>query len=150
MKAVSSLSAAFAATLTAAAFAALLGLSTAAEAQDAAQTKLAEESAKAWLALTDAGKNAESWDQAAAAFKSAVSREKWAEAINGVRPPLGKVKSRTLVAAQYTKELPGAPTGEYVVIRFQTDFENKAGATELVTPMKEKDGSWKVSGYFIQ
>lgn len=150
MKAVSSLSAAFAATLTAAAFAALLGLSTAAEAQDAAQTKLAEESAKAWLALTDAGKNAESWDQAAAAFKSAVSREKWAEAINGVRPPLGKVKSRTLVAAQYTKELPGAPAGEYVVIRFQTDFENKAGATELVTPMKEKDGSWKVSGYFIQ
>lgn len=150
MKPATSLYAAVAAALTAATLAALLGLSPTADAQDATQTKLAEESARAWLALTDAGKNAESWDQAATAFKGAVTREKWAEAINGVRPPLGKVKSRTLMAAQYTKELPGAPAGEYVVIRFQTDFENKAGATELVTPMKEKDGSWKVSGYFIQ
>jgi hypothetical protein len=37
-----------------------------------------------------------------------------------------------------------------VVIQFNTRFENKAAAIETVTPMHEKDGSWRVSGYFIK
>jgi hypothetical protein len=45
--------------------------------------------------------------------------------------------------------LPGAPEGEYVVIQYETQFEHKAGAIETVTPLREKDGSWRVSGYFI-
>jgi len=36
------------------------------------------------------------------------------------------------------------------VIQYETRFENKASAIETVTPMKQKDGSWKVSGYFIR
>lgn len=131
-------------------FATLIGLASAAQAQDAAQTALAEEAAKSWLVLTDSARHGESWDAAAASFQAAITRDRWSEAIKGVRPPLGKVKSRKLMAAQYTRELPGAPAGDYVVIRFQTDFENRAGATELVTPMKQKDGTWKVSGYFIK
>jgi len=31
-----------------------------------------------------------------------------------------------------------------------TQFETKDGAIETVTPLLEKDGSWKVSGYFIK
>jgi hypothetical protein len=30
------------------------------------------------------------------------------------------------------------------------EFANKAGATETVVPMRDADGSWKVSGYFIK
>jgi hypothetical protein len=37
-----------------------------------------------------------------------------------------------------------------VVITFETAFENKASAVETVTPMLEKDGKWRVSGYFIK
>ena len=33
---------------------------------------------------------------------------------------------------------------------FDAQFENKAAAVETVTPMREKDGSWRVSGYFIK
>lgn len=110
----------------------------------------AEKAAQAWLALTDGGKYAASWDAAAAAFKSAVSKEKWEGAMKQVRAPLGALKSRTMKSAKFMTELPGAPAGEYVVIQYETSFESKAGAIETVTPMKEKDGSWHVSGYYIK
>jgi hypothetical protein len=46
--------------------------------------------------------------------------------------------------------LPGAPDGEYVVIQFMSSFENKRFAIETVTPMKDKDAKWRVSGYYMR
>lgn len=46
--------------------------------------------------------------------------------------------------------LPGAPDGKYVVIQYDTSFENKKAAVETVTPMLDKDGKWRVSGYYIK
>ncbi len=69
--------------------------------------------------------------------------------MRGVREPLGKVITRTLKSAEHRTSLPGAPDGDYVVIRFETAFENKQAAIETVTPMLEKDGSWRVAGYYI-
>jgi ribosomal protein S17E len=43
-----------------------------------------------------------------------------------------------------------ASYGEYVVIQFETSFENKKTAVETVTPMMDKDGIWRVSGYYIK
>lgn len=37
-----------------------------------------------------------------------------------------------------------------VVIQYDTDFEHKSGAVETVVPNLEKDGKWRVSGYFIK
>jgi hypothetical protein len=110
----------------------------------------AEQSAKAWLALVDAGKYAESWSGASEAFQGAVSKTQWEGALEKVRAPLGKVLSRKLKGAKFTREIPGAPAGEYVVIQYDTDFEKKSGAVETITPMKEKDGVWRVSGYYIK
>ena len=112
--------------------------------------KAAQTSAASWLALVDAGKYGESWDAAAAAFRSAVTRSQWEAALEQVRRPLGKLVSRKLRGAKFTTDLPGAPAGEYVVIQYDTSFEHRASATETITPMKDKDGSWRVSGYFIQ
>ena len=66
------------------------------------------------------------------------------------RTPLGSVISRTLKSQQYLTTLPGAPDGEYVVIQFDTSFTNKASALETITPMLDKDGAWRVSGYYIK
>ena len=52
--------------------------------------------------------------------------------------------------AAYVKTLPNAPDGEYVVIQYDTNFEHKQGAVETVVPMLDKDGKWRVSGYFIK
>ena len=110
----------------------------------------AEASASRWLALTDSAGYAASWEQAAGLFKAAVSKSSWESAMQDVRAPLGAVKSRKLKSAQFTKSLPGVPDGQYVVVQFETQFENKESAIETVTPLKEKDGSWRVSGYYIK
>jgi len=66
------------------------------------------------------------------------------------RDPLGAMVSRKLKSATYAKTLPGAPDGEYVVIQYETSFEHKQSAVETITPMLDKDGKWRVSGYFIK
>ena len=70
--------------------------------------------------------------------------------MQAVRTPLGSLISRQVKTQTYKTELPGAPDGEYVVIQFDTSFENKRSAIETVTPMRDKDGAWRVSGYFIR
>jgi Protein of unknown function (DUF4019) len=112
--------------------------------------KLAQQSAENWLALVDSSKYAESWDEAAGLFKNAVNKDQWQQALKSARAPLGKLQSRKLKSATYTKTLPGAPTGEYVVIQYDSIFENKKSGVETVTPMLDKDGKWRVSGYFIK
>ena len=112
--------------------------------------KAAEAAASAWLATVDAGKYGASWDEAAAMFQAALSRAQWEAALQQVRRPLAALVSRKLRGAKFTTEIPGAPAGEYVILQFDTSFANASGKTETVTPMKGKDGSWRVSGYYIR
>jgi ABC-type molybdate transport system substrate-binding protein len=112
--------------------------------------ELAQKAAESWLALTDSGKYAESWDDASSRFKAAVTKDRWVSMVAPVRDPLGKVLSRTLKSATYTTSLPGAPDGEYVVIQYDTSFEHKKSVVETITPMLDKDDHWRVSGYFIK
>jgi len=111
---------------------------------------VAQQSSTAWLALVDSGKYDQSWDEAADYFKHAVSKAQWQGMLQSTRTPLGKLISRKLKAATYTKSLPGAPDGEYVVIQYDSGFEHKDAAVETVVPMLDKDGTWRVSGYFIK
>jgi len=112
--------------------------------------RVAVDSAKRWLELVDAGDYDKSWQQAAEFFKNALPKKQWDIALKISREPLGKLLSRELVSTVYATELPGAPDGEYVVITFKTAYENKNMALEQVTPMLDKDGKWRVSGYYIR
>jgi len=128
-------------------FAVLFAVSAAAQGKS---EQVAQQSADAWLALVDSGKYAQNWDEAAQLFKSAVTKDQWQNALHATRDPLGKLVSRKVKSATYTKTLPGAPDGEYVVIQYETSFEHKQSAVETVTPMLDKDGKWRVSGYYIK
>jgi hypothetical protein len=108
------------------------------------------QAAQASLKLIDEGQYAESWRQAADFFKKQVTEDQWGTALKAVRAPLGKLKFRKVLAKQYTTNLPSAPAGEYVVIQFETSFENKGTAIETFTPMLDKDGKWRMSGYYIK
>ena len=112
--------------------------------------KAAVTASGAWVSLVDGRDYAESWNQASALFKTAVTKEQWQQSLKAVRDPLGKMVARKLKSKQYTKNLPGAPDGEYVVIQYETTFEKKQSAIETVTPMLDKDGKWRVSGYYIK
>jgi hypothetical protein len=117
---------------------------------DQTKKEAALAAAENWLALVDGENYAASWQNAAAYFKRAVSEDQWTQSMTAFRRPLGKVLSRTLASENYTKTLPGAPDGEYVVIQYRTSFERKAVSTETVTPMLDTDGVWRVSGYYIK
>ena len=128
----------------------LLLSATVVEAKDVEKEKSAVVVAEKWLALVDEGKYADSWKEAAEYFKVAVKKEQWEQSLQAVRNPLGKLISRKVKSKMYKTSLPGAPDGEYVVIQFEASFDNKKSAIETVTPMLEKDGNWRVSGYYIK
>lgn len=112
--------------------------------------KKAVAAADAWLPIVDQEKYGEAWDLAAAYLKNVVGRDALVKGLEGVRKPLGAVKSRKLKSKEYRTTLPGAPDGQYVVIQFETSLEHKESAIETITPMLDKDGVWRVSGYFIR
>jgi hypothetical protein len=126
-----------------------MGIGAGAQAQQKPE-QLAQQSSDAWLALVDSGKYPDSWQEAAQLFRAAVTKEQWQSSMRASREPLGKMLSRKVTSATYSKTLPGAPDGEYVVIRYDSRFEHKQSAVETVTPMLDKDGKWRVSGYYIK
>ncbi len=128
----------------------LVPLARAAATGEAAKKKAAVAAAEAWVKLVDHGRYGASWKEAATYFKGAVTREQWEQMLNGARAPLGKVGSRRVTSATFTTHAPGAPDGQYVVVQFDTSFAHKKSAVETVTPMLDKDGKWRVSGYFIR
>lgn len=129
----------------------LLGLSAAVAGNAAGATPKtsAEAAARTWLAAADTGSGAETWALAAPVFQDRISSEQWQKQLTAVRAPLGKIVSRTLTSATHATSLPGAPDGDYELVKFQTEFEHKASAIETVTTVRQADGSWRVAGYFI-
>ena len=114
------------------------------------RVEAALEAAEAWLELVDQGDYEKSWEEAAAYFRQAVEPEQWKKTMSAVRGPLGEVTTRELMEAKYRSSLAGAPDGDYVVIRYDTSFSNKAESLETITPMLDPDGRWRVSGYYIK
>lgn len=112
--------------------------------------KAAVSAAQSWLALADAGKYGTSWKEASSYFRGSVTERSWEGAMEGFRKPLGKLVSRKITKAEESSSLPGAPDGRYVVMLFETSFENKKSAVETVTFMLDKDGKWRAAGYFIR
>lgn len=112
--------------------------------------EVAIQAAKDWLSLVDEERYGESWETASSFFKNAVQKEQWITSMNGFRKPLGKLIERKIKNSQYLTTLPGAPDGKYVVIQFETSFENKKSSIETITPMLDKDGKWRTSGYYIK
>ena len=83
-------------------------------------------------------------------FRQAVTSDKWKDQLKAFRLPLGKVLLRKMQSKQYATSLPGVADGKYVVIQFETSFENKKSAIETVTVVEDKDNKWQVCGYYIK
>ncbi|MCB1765987.1 MAG: DUF4019 domain-containing protein [Candidatus Competibacteraceae bacterium] len=120
------------------------------DAGGADRDRAAVAAAESWLNTVDHGQYAASWQAAAAYFRQAVTPDQWVQSLQTVRQPLGERVSRQVQSATYQTALPGAPDGEYVVIQFMTVFTHKQQTIETVTPMKDADGAWRVSGYYLR
>ena len=106
-------------------------------------------SAREWLALIDARNWNDSWREAGSMFRSQISQQRWASTIAPVRNPLGAPTFRSIGKITKATSLPGAPSGEYELLEFQTNFANRRGAVETVVLAKEGT-EWRVVGYFIR
>jgi len=116
----------------------------------ASPEKKAKACANSWLELVDGKKYAESYDAAASLFKGMMKKEDWVSALSNLRSMLKGVVSRKLVSVKYQATMPGAPDGEYVILVYKTKFDKKDDAQEVVVPMLDSDGRWRVSGYHIK
>jgi hypothetical protein len=106
-----------------------------------------------WLALVDEGKYAESWDLASPFMQKHYARDHWRRAMSVSIKPLGALKSRTVrvVEDHPRKVLPGGPKASYMIVRFDTVYENLPSADESVTLMYlHNQGGWGVVGYFLK
>jgi hypothetical protein len=115
-----------------------------------AKQEAAKQAAQSWLALVDRGDYGPSWQDAASFFQSKISKSDWEKALQQVRAPLGVAGSRTLLGSLYQTDLPNAPKGEYFIIQYKAEFATGGSFIETITPMLDKDGKWRVSGYFIK
>ena len=131
------------------ALALLLGAPEDGRAQDEA-VEQARTAAQEWLAMLDAQDYDGSWKACGDLLKAAVSQEEWSAKLSVTLGPLGKAGSRGVRSTEFSKTMPSAPDGEYVIVKLDTSFENKQTAVETVVLRKEPDGAWRVSGYFIK
>jgi len=112
--------------------------------------KDANAAAESWLKLVDAGKFNASWLEASTYFRNAVTKQDWKRQVALWRSALGPVVSRRLRTEQFVTTLPGAPDGQYILIQYDSSFAHKKSAVEIVTPMVDADGKWRVSEYSIK
>lgn len=115
----------------------------------ASPEKKAKSAANNWLELIDNKDYAQSYDATASFFKANVSKSDWIQTCGSLRDMLGKAEYRKLVSSRRESRMQGAPDGEYVILIYETDFKKKANAQEIVVPMLDKDGKWRVSGYHV-
>jgi hypothetical protein len=108
----------------------------------------AKEAAQEWFALLDADKYEATWEEAATFFKSKVTAEQWAAQVRRAHAALDSLRARSLVAARYTKSVPNAPEGEYVVAQYRSMYGKKE--TVETTYLKKDAGTWRVAGYYVK
>lgn len=110
---------------------------TAAESETAGAARAAE----AFLVMIDESRWADSYAATGAQFRKVNTLERWSEVSAEVRPPLGKVLTRDLVA---NESVPAPPSG-YQLVKFRSTYANGAQQTEVLTLVRE-EGVWKVTG----
>ena len=114
------------------------------------EINLVIESNKKWLDQLDNRKYATTWQSSDQLIQQSVSETEWESAISSVHEMFGSMLSRHILSADYHAELPGSPDGNYIVVQFETSFQNKEFSIETVVSSKGDDGVWRVAGYFIK
>ncbi len=104
---------------------------------------------KHWLTLVDKAQYGDSWGTAGTLLRSQITQKDWTARVGKVRAPLGAMARRVVLDQKYVTSLPGLPDADYEVVRFSTQFQNKAAAVETVILQREDKG-WKVDGYFVK
>ncbi len=102
-----------------------------------------------WLALVESGQYAVSWNQAAKAFQSRISKSEWVAGMKKLRARFGKVASHDFQGITYPENPPSISSGKHVALKYKVSFSKGIRADEVVSMVLKNNGEWRVSGYFI-
>jgi len=103
-------------------------------------------SVEKWLSLIDGYKYRETWEGLSDVFKKTITKEQWLADLESFRKPLGKPEKRRFL---YVTESSDIDVGPYLIIQYQTSFENKGSKGEAVSVTRDNTGKWKVLGYTV-
>jgi hypothetical protein len=103
-------------------------------------------SVEMWLSLIDENKYPDTWGSLSDIFKKTMTKEQWLDDLEGFRKPLGKLLGRKLL---HVTESSDDELGEYLIIQYQSLFENNTSKGEAISVIKDSDNGWKVLGYTI-
>jgi DNA-binding CsgD family transcriptional regulator len=111
---------------------------------EAADPAAAATAAEAFLTLIDQSRWADSYAATGAQFRALNTLERWSAVSEKVRPPLGALLTRNLVANEF---VPAPPEG-YQLVKFASTYASGASQTESVS-LAWEDGAWRVVGIVI-
>ena len=122
------------------------------------EQRQALDAAERWLVPVDAQRYPDAWAMAAESFKASVGQQEFRDGIRNIRKDFGRVVARKSEKMAFVGEPPkpddasaGIKEGMQVSILFDAKFSGKKKqATEEVTMVLEKDGLWRVAGYYIR
>ncbi|UIP07184.1 DUF4019 domain-containing protein [Erythrobacter sp. SDW2] len=120
-------------------------ISASAEASDEASAEAAARAAEDFLELIDDGQWAESYAATGAQFRELNTLERWTEVSEKVRPPLGEMHTRDLVANEF---VPAPPQG-YRMVKFASSYANGTRQVETLS-LSWEEGAWKVVGIVFE
>jgi len=104
----------------------------------------AARAAEDFLMLVDESRWAESYAATGAQFRRLNTLAVWSEVSERVRPPLGKLLTRDLIANEY---VPAPPEG-YRLVKFRSTYANGTAQTESLS-LAWEGGAWKVVGVVV-
>lgn len=105
--------------------------------------------AYSWLELLDNGRYYQTWQYASHTFKQRIAASKWDQVLKGTRSKLGELQNRTLAGYSKRQQFSGMPDGEYLVLKFTSQYEHADTLSELLV-LTEEQGELRVIAYFIQ
>jgi hypothetical protein len=113
--------------------------------------------AERWLVPVDGRRYDDAWAMASESFKAKVPRDAFRDGIAKIRKDYGKVVKRSGEKMAFRGDMPSpdqgdtpAKPGAEVAILFDATFAGDKQAREEVTMVLEKDGIWRVAGYYIK
>ena len=99
------------------------------------------------MPLWDSGKSDESYAELAEFTKKNFDKREWFIYWTAARKPLGELKSRKLISAEFVKSLKGIPDQEGAILQYKSSFEKHDSVLETFALIHEKDGTWRISFY---
>lgn len=103
--------------------------------------------AKQYVDDVDKGEYALSWSKSDPIFQKTITQKEWKTYLGNVRHRFGKVISRKMKDQRTAWDPKGLPEGAYMVVIYDTSFQNQPNIEELLTLRKGPDNQWRVLTY---